>query len=119
MKILFDKIFLLLPKGDKVKVGILFVMMLVASLLALLGVGMIPVFVLAVVNPDYILQMPFLGDLLFTLNITSTQRLVVVGALFLLFIFAFKNGFMFYFDYVKTKYMLNRKVYIQNRLFQA
>lgn len=119
MKILAEKIFLLLPQGDKVKIGILFAMMLAASLLALLGVGMIPVFVLAVINPDYILQMPYLGDLLFTLNITSTQRLVVVGALFLLFTFAFKNGYMFYFDYVKTKYMLNRKVYIQNRLFQA
>lgn len=119
MKKLFEKIFLLLPKGDKIKISILFGMMVIASLLALLGVGMIPLFVLAVVNPEYILQMPVLGELLHTLNITSTQRLVVVGALFLLFTFAFKNGYMLYFDYVKTKYMLNRKVYIQNRLFRA
>src|SRR5690554_4721816 len=112
MKKLSEKIFLLLPKGDKVKIGILFAMMLMASVLALLGVGMIPVFVLAVVNPGYILGLPFLGDLLQALNITSTQRLVVVGALFLLFIFAFKNGYMLYFDYVKTKYMLRRKVYV-------
>lgn len=119
MKTLSEKLFLLLPKGDKVKIGILFAMMVVASLLALLGVGMIPVFVLAVVNPDYILQMPFLGDLLVTLNITSTQRLVAAGALFILFIFASKNGFMFYFDYVKTKFMLKRKVYLENRLFRA
>src|SRR5690625_7776650 len=26
---------------------------------------------------------------------------------------------MIYYDYVKTKYMLHRKVYIQNRLFRA
>src|SRR5690625_1080913 len=119
MRSLSRKIFLLLPKGDRLRIGLLIAMMLIASLLSLLGVGMIPVFVLAVINPDYILEMPVVGELLSSLNITTTERLVVVGALFLLFVFASKNVYMIYYDYVKNKYMLHRKVYIQNRLFSA
>lgn len=119
MRSLSRKIFLLLPKGDRLRIGLLIAMMLIASLLSLLGVGMIPVFVLTVINPDYILEMPVVGELLSSLNITTTERLVVVGALFLLFVFAAKNVYMIYYDYVKTKYMLHRKVYIQNRLFRA
>lgn len=119
MRQLSRKIFLLLPEGDNLRIGLLIAMMLIASLLSLLGVGMIPVFVLAVINPDYILEMPVVGEVLFSLNITTTERLVVVGALFLLFVFASKNVYMLYYDYVKTKYMLNRKVYIQSRLFRA
>src|SRR5690625_5596245 len=91
MRSLSRKIFLLLPKGDRLRIGLLIAMMLIASLLSLLGVGMIPVFVLAVINPDYILEMPVVGELLSSLNITTTERLDVVGALFLLFVFAAKH----------------------------
>jgi len=113
------KLLSLLPKGDLLKLSILFAMMLAASLLALLGVGTVPVFVLAVVDSERVFQMPFLGDILQSMNITTTGRLVGFGALFLMGIYALKNAYMFLYDYINTRFMLRRVMLLQNRLFKA
>src|SRR6056297_1143389 len=119
MKETIRKLLSLLPKGDLFKLSVLFVMMIAASLLALLGVGTVPVFVLAVVDSERVFQMPVLGELLQALNITTTNRLVGFGALFLMSIYAIKNAYMFFYDYINTRYMLSRVMLLQNRLFKA
>jgi ATP-binding cassette subfamily C protein len=119
MKETTRKLLSLLPQGDLAKLSILFVMMIVASMLALLGVGTVPVFVLAVVDSERVFQLPVLGEILQAVNITTTSRLVGFGALFLLGIYAFKNAYMFFYDYINTRFMLRRVVLLQNRLFKA
>src|SRR6056297_2319951 len=119
MKETIRKLLSLLPKGDLFKLSVLFVMMIAASLLALLGVGTVPVFVLAVVDSERVFQMPVLGELLQALNITTTNRLVGFGALFLMSIYALKNAYMFFYDYISTRFMLRRVMMLQNRLFKA
>jgi ATP-binding cassette subfamily C protein len=119
MKETIRKLLTLLPKGDLIKLSVLFAMMIAASLLALLGVGTVPVFVLAVVDSERVFQLPVLGELLQALNITTTNRLVGFGALFLMGIYAIKNVYMFFYDYLNTRFMLRRVVLLQNRLFKA
>jgi len=119
MKGTIRKLLSLLPKGDLFKLSVLFLMMIAASLLALLGVGTVPVFVLAVVDSERVFQMPVLGDILQTINITTTNRLVGFGALFLMGIYAIKNAYMFFYDYINSKFMLSRVMLLQNRLFKA
>jgi len=119
MKETIRKLLSLLPKGDLFKLSVLFVMMIAASLLALLGVGTVPVFVLAVVDSERVFQMPVLGDMLQAINVTTTNRLVGFGALFLMGIYAIKNAYMFFYDYINTRFMLRRVMMLQNRLFKA
>lgn len=119
MKETTKKLLSLLPKGDLFKLFALFGMMIIASLLALLGVGTVPVFVLAVIDSDRVFGFPVIGEMLQAMNITTTGRLVVVGAIVLLLIYALKNLYMFFYDYVKTRFMLRRVMMLQNRLFKA
>src|SRR6056297_595416 len=119
MKETIQKLLTLLPNRDLFKLSVLFVMMIAASLLALLGVGTVPVFVLAVVDSERVFQMPVLGVMLQAINVTTTNRLVGFGALFLMGIYAIKNAYMFFYDYINTRFMLRRVVLLQNRLFKA
>jgi len=119
MKETIQKLLTLLPNRDLFKLSVLFVMMIAASLLAVLGVGTVPVFVLAVVDSERVFQMPVLGELLQAINITTTSRLVGFGALFLMGIYSLKNAYMFFYDYISTRFMLRRVMMLQNRLFKA
>lgn len=119
MKESFKKIFDLLPNGDFYKIAILFLMMVVASVLALLGVGMVPIFVIAVLDADQVLNLPVLGDILISLDITTQAELALFGSIALFLIFLVKNLFMLFYDYTNEKFMLNRKLFLKNRLFKA
>lgn len=113
------KIYSLFPRKDRFKLWILFGMMLVASIFEVLGIGMIPAFVIAVAEPDAILQMPVVGDWLKTIGITTARELVIYGALLLILIYIMKNSYLIYFHYIKQKFVSNRGVYLQDRIFRA
>lgn len=101
------------------KIAALFIMMIIASVITLIGVGTVPVFVSAVIDADRILNYPVLGDFLTEINITTPQKLALFGAFFLITIYLLKNLFMLFYNYMNSKYMLNRVLYLQNRIFHA
>ena len=113
------KIYRLFPRKDRVKLLILFGMMMMASLLEVLGIGMIPVFVMAVSDPDSLLQYPVLGDMLLAADITSAEQLVVYGAVLLIVVYVVKNIYLSFFLYLKKKFIANRGVQLENRIFKA
>lgn len=119
MKKAVRQIYQLLPEGDLLKIGVLFVMMIVASVITLIGVGTVPVFVSAVIDADRILNYPVLGSFLQNINITTPHELALFGAFFLLSIYLFKNLFMLFYNYMNSKFMLNRVLFLQNRIFHA
>ncbi|MCC5914798.1 MAG: ABC transporter ATP-binding protein [Balneolaceae bacterium] len=113
------KIYRLFPRKDRVKLGILFFMMLVAAGLEVLGIGMIPIFVIAVSDPENLMQYPVLGDLLLAADITTAEELVVWGAILLIAVYVVKNVYLSFFIYLKKKFITNRGVALENRLFKA
>ncbi|MEX0660701.1 MAG: ABC transporter ATP-binding protein [Candidatus Woykebacteria bacterium] len=113
------KIYRLFPSKDRFKLLILFGMMVTGSVLEVLGIGMIPVFVIAVSEPENLLQYPILGDLLLAMNITSSEELVVYGAILLIVVYLVKNIYLSFFIYVKKRFIANRGVQLENRLFKA
>ncbi|NBC26793.1 MAG: ATP-binding cassette domain-containing protein [Bacteroidetes bacterium] len=119
MKQAVRQIYHLLPEGDLFKIGILFVMMIIASVITLIGVGTVPVFVSAVIDADRILNYPILGEFLTSIDITTPQKLAVFGAFTLITIYLFKNLFMLFYSYMNGKFMLNRVLFLQNRIFRA
>jgi ATP-binding cassette subfamily C protein len=119
MKRTVRQIYHLLPEGDMWKLGVIFLMMIVASIITLLGVGTVPVFVSAVIDADRILNYPVVGDFLKSINVTTPQELALFGAFTLLGIYLFKNLFMLFYNYMNSKFMLNRVLFLQNRIFRA
>ncbi len=113
------KVYKLLPAGDSYKLTMLFIMMLAASVMAVIGIGTVPIFVAVVIDAERVLNTPVVGPLLDDWGIRTPQRLVVFGAALLIFVYLVKNIYMIFFEYVKGKYMLNRKVMMQNKLFNA
>jgi len=113
------KIIQLFHRKDRIKLGILFGMMLLASLLEVVGIGMIPVFVLAVSDPESLLGYPVLGSLLQSLEITTSEELIVYGAVLLIGVYLVKNIYLSFFIYLKKRFVANRGVQLENRLFKA
>ncbi|WP_234571614.1 ABC transporter ATP-binding protein [Rhodohalobacter sp. 614A] len=119
MKNSITRIYRLLPDGDLFKLVTLFGMMIFASLLALVGVGTVPLFVAAVIDSERVFNYPVVGDFLEMIHITTPYRLALFGAAVLFSIYLLKNLFMVFYNYLNSKYMMNRVLYLQNRIFKA
>jgi ABC-type multidrug transport system fused ATPase/permease subunit len=113
------KVYQLLPAGDNYKLSVLFVMMLIASVITVAGIGMVPVFVTLVIDSDWVLSQPVIGPALESYGIATPQRLVIFGAAILIIIFFLKDLYMVFYEYLRLNFMLNRHLYLQNRLFNA
>ncbi|TVQ65399.1 MAG: ABC transporter ATP-binding protein [Balneolaceae bacterium] len=119
MRHLMHKLFFLLPEKDGKRLLFLVFMMLIVSLLELIGVGMIPLFIAILSEPDKILsfveQYPFLRDT----GIESVSDLFLAGSFLLIFIFLLKNGFSAFYYYIEGRYVWNRYRYITEKLFRS
>ncbi len=113
------KIYALFPKKDRIIFLLLFLMMIFASFLEVLGIGMIPAFVLTIAEPDKVLELKYIGPLLESWNITTSQDLALFGALALIVVYLIKNLYLFFFKYIKTRFVANKKIYLQSRVFKA
>lgn len=113
------KIYSLFSKKDRIKFFLIFILMLVASLFEVLGVGMIPAFVVTMAEPEKVLGMQYVGAVLKYLGITTAKSLIFSGAIALFLVYIAKNLYLTYFNYVKSKFVYRRKIYLQNRIFKA
>lgn len=113
------KIYLLFPTKDRFKLGIIFAMMLVASLFEVLGISLIPAFVITIAEPDQVLSTYIVGDILTDWGITTSDELAFFGAALLIVVYIIKNIYLTFFHYLKVKFVQNRKIYLQSRIFKA
>lgn len=113
------KLISLLSPRDRRNGIILLVMMVTGAVLEVVGVAAVPAFVSAVVYPDKLAQFPVLYDTLQRLGITSTEDLVVWGAVALITVFAVKNGYLVMNYWIQLKYVTNRRMDFARRLTRA
>ncbi|MDZ7771575.1 MAG: ABC transporter ATP-binding protein [Balneolaceae bacterium] len=114
------KIYTLFLSRYRMKLAILFGMMLMASVLEIMGIGMIPAFVIVVTeDPSTVLGYPVIGDWLRYFGITTSREMIISGALTLIGVFVVKNLYLSFFLYLKKRFIANRGVYLQDRLFRA
>ena len=113
------KILYLLPKGDPVKLVILFFMMLLAALLEVAGIGMIPAFISIVADPDRVLQYEPVERLFATLGIATSRDLLIWGGGMLIGIFVIKNLYLVAYFYIQARFIYNRKYIISHGLMSA
>jgi ATP-binding cassette, subfamily B, bacterial PglK len=113
------KIYELLPKQDHIKFFWLFLGMIFASMIELLGIGIIPIFIITLADSDIIFDLPYVGDFLYTIGITTSTGLVTAGAILLIIIYILKNVTLLLYKYIKVKFIKNRAVLLQNRIFKA
>jgi len=109
----------LLPAGDPFKLAILFLLMLVAAVLEVAGIGMIPVFVSIVADPERVLSHPMVSEYLQLLNINDAQGLLLWGSVALVAVFIIKSLYITAFHYFEARYIYNRRYYVSLRMMTS
>lgn len=119
MRDIIRKFLYILPKGDPFKIFVLFIMMMVAAALEVLGIGMIPAFVAIVASPERVLEYEPIQPLLSFLNITTPRDLLIWGSIALLGSFILKGGYRLAFNYFQARFLYNRRYQISHRLMSS
>lgn len=113
-----QKLYRLLPPGDAWKLSLLVFLMLLVSITEIVGVGVIPVFVAILADPDYVFNHREFGKLLRYLGIDTFDVLFVFGLLSLVTVFTFKGLFNMFYHFLEGRYIWNRYDYISSNLFR-
>ena len=118
MLTLIKKISEILPPADKSKLILLFIFMLIAGALEVLGIGLILAFISIISTPDKIMSIAWLAPILNNLGIVNSHDMLVYGSVSLIGIFLFKNSYIIIFNYVQVHFVYNRFRFIATRLFE-
>lgn len=109
----------ILPDSDGWKFAALFGLMMIGTVLELAGIGMIPVFIGALSNPEMIFNNQWIGPVAAYLGIETAKELLIYGGIGLLIIFLVKGAYLIWFNYIKAKFIYNRFTIIASRLFET
>lgn len=115
----FIKLLYVLPKGDPFKIMVLFLLMMVAALLEVVGIGMIPAFVAIIADPEQVLQVEWLQPLLQMLEVSNGKDLLIWGSVALVGVFIVKSAYIIAFNYFEAHFIYNRRYLISHRLMST
>ena len=109
----------ILNKQQKLRVIVIAVMMVIGAFLETLGVGLILPLVSAITTPDIITTNKYarLVCEIFDLHATRTFMIVVIAAL--IFVYIFKNLYLFLEYYVQYRFICNNRFAVQRRLMEV
>lgn len=117
--ITFRKLYALFGYKEKLKLLVLFCMMLVAALLEIAGIGMIPGFVAIVADPVRVMEYEPVRAVLNNLGITGPEELLLWGGLALIGIYMIKNVYLIGYSYLENRFINNQMYHLSDRLMSS
>lgn len=119
MKEIVKKLLKILSKQQKLRVIIIFIMMIIGAALETVGVSLILPLVSAITTPNIIETNKYarLVCEIFDLHATRTFMIVVIAAL--MFVYIFKNIYLFLEYYVQYRFVCNNRFAVQQRLMDV
>ena len=116
---MFENFNQLANKKDKKKLFILFVLLLFGTLIEMIGIGSIPLFAIAIVEPDRILNnLPHFINFDFIKSINNKQLTLYVSILILI-VFLFKNIYLTFINFFSGLVIKRIRLNTYNRLFYS
>ena len=112
-----QKLNILLDKGQKKKIGILFVITLIGAFLEVLGVSLMLPLVSAIMTPDIIVTNPIIREICETFDLHSHRTFVIVCIACLILVFIFKDLFLIGQYYIQSRFIYNNQFVTQQKLF--
>ena len=119
MLISLRKLHALFSPAERVQFGLLLLLMLLAGLLEVAGIGVIPVFVTAVGDPDRLLASPLIGPWLSGSGLTTSKDMLLWGGVALLVFYFLRGLFMSGYFYLENRFLEGRLNRLGRRLFTA
>lgn len=113
------KLYLLMEPSDRRSAISLLLLMILSAALELVGVGAIPAFVSAVVDPDRLLGDSRLRPVLALLNIGTSEALILWSAIALILIFAIKNAVLIFNYRRQISFIAKQRRELSSRLIRA
>lgn len=119
MKNIIRKYIKILSKQQKKRVMIIFVMMIIGAALETVGVSLILPLVSAITAPDIIETNKYAGYICEILDLHSTGAFMIVVIVALIFVYIFKNIYLFLEYYVQYRFVYNNRFSVQQRLMDV
>jgi len=119
MNKLFRKTLYLFSDREKIQIGLIFLMMLIGAGLETLGVGLIPLFVALLGNPEIIEQKQVLSWLYHQLGANSHQTFLLWVSMVLLGTYLFKNTYLAILTYWQYYFLYKKQIALSSRLLQS
>lgn len=107
----------LFTRKEKIQIIFLTIALVIGSFLEILGLGAVPLLVMAIADPTKLFNNEIAGPVLQYLNVVTQRDLLFAGAGFLIGIFIIKNAYLVFLNYIKLKFVFNKQVDVANRLF--
>lgn len=94
-------------------------LMVLAAVLEVAGIGMIPVFVAIVADPERIMSVEWLAPVFSLLDITTTKDLLIWGSITLVTVFILKSGYIISLNFFESRFIYNRRYTMSYRLMSS
>lgn len=110
---------MIMSRGQKLRIGIIILMMLIGGVLETLSVSLVLPLVTAIMQPDFIETNQYAKMVceLFDLHSANTFMIIVIFALMAMYIG--KNLFLYLEYYTQTRFVCNNRYALQQRLMQS
>ena len=112
-------LFGLLPAKDRVKFAILVGLMFIGTVLELIGIGLIPLFVSAVADPDLLFHNQHTGPFLESMGIETARQLLVSGGVLLIAVFLVRSIYLVVLNFFKAGYIYGRFESFATELYKS
>ena len=109
----------ILSRGQKLRVIIIAILMIIGAAFETLGVGLIIPLITAIMNPDIITTNKYAALVCEILDLHSSKTFIIVVIIALIFVYIFKNVFIFFEYYVQYRFICNNRFFVQGRLMEA
>ena len=116
---IIDKFSKILSKQQKIRVIIIGIMMVIGAFLETLGVGLILPLVTAITTPNIIETNKYARMVCEMLDLHATRTFMIVVIAALIFVYIFKNVYLFFEYYVQARFICNNRFAVQCKLMDV
>ncbi|MDY6323730.1 MAG: ABC transporter ATP-binding protein [Catonella sp.] len=113
------KMFSVFDRGQKIKIAIIFVLMIIGAGFETIGVSLIVPLMTSIMKPDFFETNKYAVWAARVLDIHSTKTFVIALLIGMIFIYIFKNVFLYFEYYVQQRFICNNRVLMQHRIMSA
>ncbi|MEC1726834.1 ABC transporter ATP-binding protein [Schinkia azotoformans] len=108
----------LIERKEQAKFGLLLILMIIASLFEMMGMGLIVPFIGLVTNPEMIIENKILNSMFQILSLSSANSFIIMFAFILVITYILKNIFLLFFYSFQYKLIYQNRVNLSERLFK-
>lgn len=101
---MFDKLVKILNRKQRIQGIILFFLLMITSILEMLGVSVIIPFIIAMLQPEEIMQNQYVAPLIEIFHITDYRKFMYLISGGIILVYTMKNGFILFVNYYQSNY---------------